>query len=380
MATYSEAVSVVHDFAVDILTGNPDIHVIGVGAKSGAPIACASGDDFCVTAVVTAKRTERELRHENIRPFDLLLRETVREGLARSIETNVIESGGPFRPLISPRSRALRGKSGGGEARLDTRCHFNTLRCGISIANPGSHYPQELSVGTLGAFVRDADGAIYLLSNNHILVINQDDYPGNAVIQPGTLDLTELELKLMPTISELTRVIEVASVSCWVPFQFHTPPGLPPTNYVDAAIAELNDKRDHADIYRLCYGGGITGVAPSNGVDYEGKPITSARVYKVGRTTGYTEGDIIMTTAAELISYPAGDVYFIDQLVVWPTPDNGDAFADNGDSGSLLLDDHHRAVGLIFAGAPKGTLVNPMEMVLWEIRNALGKQVELVTL
>ena len=151
-------------------------------------------------------------------------------------------------------------------------------------------------------------------------------------------------------------------------------------NRVDAAIAEVTtETRSLTEIGRLSHAGRILGVADPIEVDEQGIPTVPARVYKVGRTTGFTEGEIYMWGVLDSLDYPGGHAYFMDQLLIRPTIDNGGPFSEPGDSGSIVLSDQHEALGLLSASSPRGTLVNPIEFVLAELSVGLGRQLRLVT-
>jgi hypothetical protein len=141
-----------------------------------------------------------------------------------------------------------------------------------------------------------------------------------------------------------------------------------PYNRVDAALAELSGRRGLGDLNRLTHGGVIRRVANPYQANVAGAVVGSTRVYKVGRTTGYTEGQVVGLAGTGLLTYPAGRIYFVDQLVVEGTADNGGLFSDRGDSGSGVLNDQHELVGLLFAGSDRQTLVNPIAEVLRELR------------
>lgn len=179
------------------------------------------------------------------------------------------------------------------------------------------------------------------------------------------LDLTSIELTAMPTLANLTQQLQIAELTAHVPLQWITPAAIP-VNTVDAAIARLtNSNRILNDLDRLCFAGGILGIA----APYELDPATgalqgSARVYKVGRTTGFTEGQVTYILGITTISYPGGVAYFNNQLVVQATADNVGPFSDRGDSGSGVFNDRHELVGLLFAGSTLQTLVNPISDVL----------------
>ncbi len=252
---------------------------------------------------------------------------------------------------------------------------FNALRCGIGITNPTGEYPNSVSVGTAGFYMEDDDGNLYVVSNNHVIGRSNEATLNESVVQPGTLDLTAAEFQLMPTLNSLVTNLEIASVLAVVQLQFQTPANTP-NNRVDAAIAQmLQTNRTLNDLDRLTFGGVIRGVAAPYSVDATGAIQGSTRVYKVGRTTGYTEGVVTGLAGTSTISYADTndkDAHFVDQIVIEATGDNVGPFSDNGDSGSGVENDRHELIGLLFAGNDFHTLVNPVAHVVSELRTVTG--------
>ena len=105
----------------------------------------------------------------------------------------------------------------------------------------------------------------------------------------------------------------------------------------------------------------------------------STRVYKVGRTTGATEGDVVGIAGTGRLTYPTGKAFFAGQLLIEGTPDNGGLFSDRGDSGSAILNDQHELVGLLFAGSERQTLANPIADVMRELQATSGLTLRVVT-
>ena len=81
------------------------------------------------------------------------------------------------------------------------------------------------------------------------------------------------------------------------------------------------------------------------------------QVQKFGRTTGYTQGQIIQVDVTVTVNYNGPIAVFTDQLMAG-------AMSQGGDSGSLVLDTQKRAVGLLFAGSDTSTIINPIQFVL----------------
>lgn len=73
---------------------------------------------------------------------------------------------------------------------------------------------------------------------------------------------------------------------------------------------------------------------------------------KFGRTTGYTEGHVFSICLDIWIRYDrtGQSAFFKDQFLIEPDLSQFTKFVSGGDSGSLLVDADHHAVGLTFAG------------------------------
>ena len=341
---------------------------VAVGHKDGSAIG--SSDEFCVTAFVSRKLTPSELETQHIQSFDRVYAAATGASSPESSELDVIETGDVFR--VQPRSGAdtpQRGPHGGNPPALNTQKPFRSLRVGIGVTNPVSSYPAGLSVGTAGFYMRDDNGNLYLVSNNHVIGDSNNASIGDKIVQPGTLDLTVIELSLMPNLAALDT-IKIGQLTALVRLNYATALP-PPINRVDAAIARLDPAlRATDDVDRLAFGGGIVGVAPPYQANADGTIQGSDRVYKVGRTTGYTEGTVTNIAATAAVPYSGGTAFFAGQIAVRPTADNVGRFSDPGDSGSGVLNDRHELVGLLFAGSPERTLINPIAEVIDELRTA----------
>jgi S1-C subfamily serine protease len=378
-----EAVAFVETHGIALLTApGSNLTAVAVSTKDHGPIT--ESRDFAVTAFVPRKLSKNELRKVGIEPFDRVFAHAVGTAAAKAIDLDVVESGTAFHPqsfLSVP--APLRGLYGGPPPALDSQKYFHALRCGIGITNPVKDYPDRLSVGTLGFFLRD-DKDAYLVSNNHVLGKSSDKGGAKAVlrqaiVQPGTLDLTEIELRLLPTEAALIKELRVAEVAGVVPLQFRTAKTIP-VNRVDAAAARLTPPgRPRGDMDRLTFGGGIRGTWV-----YQADPndpnqvLGDSRVFKVGRTTGYTEGVVTALAGTAMIDYDGRLAFFAGQLVVKATPDNVGPFSDRGDSGSGVLNARSELVGLLFAGSEQQTLVNPITDVLSALVKELGAAAALV--
>ena len=207
------------------------------------------------------------------------------------------------------------------------------LRIGGSIGHP------QITAGTLGAFVtpRGGDGSEDLiLSNNHVLANENDASTGDPILQPGKADGGRRS-DAIGTLRAFQRLKTRGNV-------------------IDAATANLNDGVEY--YFEWLEGlGAIAGVRSTPLVI--GEP-----VFKVGRTTGTTEGRVSAIELDDLIvEYDRGDVVFDGQIEIAPT--DSDPFSLGGDSGSLVVDAERMAVGLLFAGNDvDATYANPIVAVL----------------
>jgi hypothetical protein len=131
----------------------------------------------------------------------------------------------------------------------------------------------------------------------------------------------------------------------------------PSGNLVDAAIA-LVAEGIGGDPTALTGLGRLAGVRTQPLADEE-------RVYKVGRTTQLTEGRVSAFDVDNLpVEFDRGVITFDQQIEISPVPGAG-PFSLGGDSGSLIVDEELRAVGLLFAGNDLDvTYANPISTVL----------------
>lgn len=213
------------------------------------------------------------------------------------------------------------------------------LRIGGSI---GHH---KITAGTLGGFALNrANGAVVVLSNNHVLADENRGKVGDAIIQPGSFDQGR---NPADAVGKLLRFVRLRRIGA---------------NQLDCAVASLKEKLKYNPT-ELIGLGKLAG--PGDGVFEAG-----AMVAKVGRTTGFTRGRV---TAFELdnlvVRYDIGDLRFDNQIEIEGTGQS--AFSDGGDSGSLIVDDQLRGVALLFAGGDQGgsngrglTYANPLQKAL----------------
>ncbi len=292
-------------------------HVIGVGIGKKI-VAGHETDEPAVIVFVEKKLPEPQLRKKDVIPKTL-----------DEVKTDVVETG---------RLKAQAAMAGG-RARTD---RWRPAPGGVSVGHV------RITAGTLGGVVH-RQGRRVVLSNNHILANSNAARIGDPILQPGPADSGTRD----DAIATLERFIEIrfedSLAGGWsLARALHRlaerlgirRAAAPPRNLVDAAIATpLRDDLVSDSILDLDRTPGIAEAG------------VGSRVRKSGRTTGVTEGKIVATDATVEVDYDRNVATFTDQLVAGP-------MSQGGDSGSLLLDEAGRAVGLLFAGSDRTTVFN----------------------
>lgn len=208
-------------------------------------------------------------------------------------------------------------------------------------AQPGvsiGHY--KVTAGTMGAVVSgNFPGGMAILSNNHILANGTDGRDGRSrigdpVLQPGSVDGG-------------SSGDTIAQLYAFSPVNPEKKGGQGPLNKIDAALA--------VPIGQNLIESPILGLGPVYRT-------TSARpgmpVFKSGRSSGVTRGTVASVGNTIRVDDDKDREYiFEDQIGLT-------AASEPGDSGSLVVSQFGRAVGLLFAGSEKYTFINPINSVL----------------
>lgn len=215
--------------------------------------------------------------------------------------------------------------------------------------------------GTLGSLV--ASGATqYILSADHVLARSGAGSPGEAILQPGTID-TNCSTQGTTTVANLTLGSFANE-----------------TGTVDAAIAQVvsGDVDSAGNILLLGSSTDTNGVplpgAPNGGT---GVPATTqlvgTAVAKSGRTTGLTCSTVTSTSLTTTVDYtPNCDgsgtkftVLYNNQISVAQTDPDGTDFSIAGDSGSLIVTQSNASpVALFYAASSMDSVGNPVSDVL----------------
>lgn len=251
-------------------------------------------------------------------------------------------------------------------ALQDPKQRMRPARPGVSVGH------RDITAGTFGYLVRRGQD-VFILSNNHVLANSNNASPGDPILQPGPHDggttandiIARLEDFVPidfgaspPTCSVAKGVASLVNAAARLLGSHHRVQAIrqtPGTNRVDCAIARpLSPDVVTREILQI---GSPTGVATAS---------LGTQVQKFGRTTGYTQGEIVQVDVTVTVNYNGPVAVFTDQLMAG-------AMSQGGDSGSLVLDMQGRAVGLLFAGSDTNTILSPIGFVLEDLR------VEMVT-
>ncbi len=238
---------------------------------------------------------------------------------------------------------------------------FRPAPGGVSVGH------KDITAGTLGCWVRRS-GEWVILSNNHVLANSNEAAIGDVILQPGSYD------------GGIDPADQIAVLKDFVPIEFAGLPDEPSgcsvagaivaflnaiagtlgsdtrlravsaraigENRVDAAVASpLREEDVKAEIMNI---GAIQGVVSGD---------LGMMIKKMGRTTGFTEGEIQQVDVTVNVQYGGGrSALFKDQLMAG-------AMSQGGDSGSAVLDTKNQLLGLLFAGSEQSTIINRIEHV-----------------
>jgi hypothetical protein len=230
----------------------------------------------------------------------------------------------------------------------DTQRH-SPLIGGITITNlkPDAG-GAGFSGGTLGCFAT-IDGAglpdnVALLTNNHVLATHGGGL-GDTVYQPPLVGgLIDRE--------NAGAVARVDNMGVNGTYDFTYPGESKVAYYLDCATAKLN-----IDVSSWCdCNCGVSyrnelrevSIAGTNRLEGVARAVDGETVYKSGSTTGATTGVIADPLGSALIGTPPVQVDNI--ILIDPANPPDPAFADEGDSGSALVNDRSQLIGLVFGG------------------------------
>ena len=230
---------------------------------------------------------------------------------------------------------------------------------GVSIGH------EWITAGTLGCLVRKSGSVIkHILSNNHVLADSNNAPIDSAILPPGKYDGGESPRDRIATLTEFIPIQFLGGEGCSIGKAIAWLANLSakllkrktrlkayladqPLNYVDAAIATpVKDEWVMDEILDI---GKIAGV--------NREPSVGLPVKKSGRTTELTEGKIEQLGVISQEQYGDSKIAIFDDQIM-----TGKMCA-GGDSGSAVLDEDNKLVGLLFAGSDECTIINPISYV-----------------
>ena len=218
---------------------------------------------------------------------------------------------------------------------------------GFSIGHP------DITAGTLGARVKDAAGALYILSNNHVIANSNAASIGDPILQPGPFDGG-------------TSADSLAWLSDFQAINFSGG-----SNTMDAGVARtVAGSVGFATPTDDAYGAPssrVFGDGDGDGLFDNKSQLLGLNVMKYGRTTGFTNSQITEINVTVSVCYQTRGPFncakaatFSDQIGI-----ASETFSAGGDSGSLIVSQSGRnPVGLLFAGSSTRTLANRIDLVL----------------
>lgn len=222
------------------------------------------------------------------------------------------------------------------KAYADPTARFSRpVPIGVSTGHP------DITAGTIGCRVKDSQGNVYALSNNHVYANSNKAILGDNVLQPGPYDGGKDPADAIGTLYDFE------------PISFSN------NNYMDAAIA-------------ISSTGDLGTATPNDAYGTPNSTTVSAslnqKVQKYGRTTSLTKGEIAEINVTVDVCYETAGPFrckssarFVNQISITPG-----TFSGGGDSGSLIVtdDSNKNPVGLLFAGSATRTIASPIGVVL----------------
>lgn len=314
------------------LFGKPNVVATGVGYKVSAG---KQTEELSIVCSVETKKTKEALSERERVPSSI-----------QGVTTDVYPTG-PIYALQDPTGR------------------FRPAPGGVSVGH------ELITAGTLGCWVKKNDKN-YILSNNHVLANSNDANIGDRILQPGPYDggtvandqiatLSEfIEIKFNETVNPCQFANGTAAVLNFLAKLIGSKSRMKSVrtqaaeNLVDCAIAEpLNPSDVRNEILNI---GNILGVEDAT---------LGMGLKKSGRTTGFTTGSVQQIDVTSQVSYGTNKTgIFVDQLMAG-------AMSQGGDSGSAVLNNDNKIVGLLFAGSSNSTIINRIQNVFQALNVSL---------
>jgi hypothetical protein len=228
--------------------------------------------------------------------------------------------------------------------------------CGSSISVGNNR-----EAGTFGCLVRNANGDIFGLSNNHVSGSCSHAGLGLPILAPGICDI----------VPGCKRPFTIGFHERSLPMIAGTPDNVDVSKNNDAAIFRIADASEITSFQGEAYD------TPAQADDIKSGQI----VEKVGRTTGHTKGTVLGEMNGPVaIPYQAqiygfsGRVFFQSLFVVTGM---GELFSTSGDSGSLVTTidgaGQRVAVGLLVGSIQDGTASGGSNALILPLKHLINE-------
>lgn len=199
----------------------------------------------------------------------------------------------------------------------------------------GSIGHKNIRGGTLGFFARRrSDGAIGIVSNNHVIADHDLGLDGDAVLHPSRCDGGTAAANVVATLDGNYPKLRGGG-----------------RKLADCAFAALT-------VAQPPLVGTLLGVNALKGVP--AFPSQDPDIFKIGRTTGLTQGKVRSFDHDNLfVDYPVAHPFtavFDNQIEIESA--TAATFSDPGDSGSVIYNSDFEPVGLLFSETASGGAAN----------------------
>jgi hypothetical protein len=235
---------------------------------------------------------------------------------------------------------------------------FGVLAGGISIGS------EEVTAGTLSGLFKDlTDGSDVLVSNFHVFSGKPEK---TLILQPGRHDGGKAPGDVVGVLKRYVPIDGHVALPWWlrvlaILFGWIFNLGGGP-NYVDAAVAAFRPSDPSRTVTKGVYLEDGRIIFPRSTMTGDG--IVGRKVWKAGRTTGITVGEVIDDSATVKVWFGDRWARFEDQILV-------QGHSQGGDSGSptfVMLGDQPSEddafVGLLFAGGDNTWVVCKYKYIL----------------
>lgn len=329
------------DAAANSLFKDSTIRSVGIGrhedeygffvVRNAAPI-------MPFAAMVGAKAPKLKTVPQTIQSVPLVLREAAND-ISPHLKVPFSGPGSPTAASHVIEQSTIRPLCGG----LQIQNFDNDVRTGV--INQGF-----IIIGTLGCFVKLANGKPAILSNNHVVAGENHGKKGHdRILQAGTSAIVPGQQ--VATLTNFTRIR----------------PSAPGVNVGTGAILNVIDAGVATLIEGVAFGQGYHPTRNQPKPMGMATPKVGDRVFKVGRTTGLTFGEVkSVATVVGPVPYKDGPSWFARSIVIEGL--NGTMFSDHGDSGSAIMRASGDIVGLLYAGNGTQTFACPIDEVFKKLK------------